>query len=327
MKQSPVIYDPQASCPRWLQFLDEIMAGNQELVDYLQRAVGSSLTADVSDQCLFFLHGGGSNGKSKFLEAILALMADYGMQSIPEFLTVRNNEQHPTERADLFGKRFVATVEVESGKALAEALVKQLTGGERIRARRMREDFWEFDPTHKLWLAANHKPVIKGTDYAIWRRIKLIPFTVTFVDQPQDESQRQKDPTLSKQLRAELSGILRWAVDGCIAWQQQGLNEPKAVTEAVETYRQEMNSIGQFLQECCYVPNPLRLDIKTQSSQLHEAYLKWSEEHLTPHAFAARLKEMGYTNKPFRDGRKYWMGIGLVVIDADAHHDREPEEF
>ena len=147
------------------------MGGNQDLVDYLKRAVGSSLTADVSDQCLFFLYGGGANGKSKFLEAILTIMADYGMQSIPEFLTMRNSEQHPTERTDLFGKRFVATVEIEEGKALAEALVKQLTGGEKIRARRMREDFWEFEPTHKPWLAANHRPIVRGTDHAIWRRI------------------------------------------------------------------------------------------------------------------------------------------------------------
>ncbi len=173
MKQSPVPYDPQAFCPRWVQFLHETMAGDKELVSYIQRAVGSSLTADVRDQCLFFLHGGGSNGKSVLLLTLLSLMADYGMQSIPELLMVRSNEQHPTERADLFAKRFVATVEVESGKALAETLVKQLTGGDRIRARRMREDFWEFSPTHKLWFAANHKPVVRGTDHAIWRRIKL----------------------------------------------------------------------------------------------------------------------------------------------------------
>jgi putative DNA primase/helicase len=172
MKQSPVPFDPQALCQRWLQFLEEIMTGDKELIDYLQRAVGSSLTADVRDQCLFFLHGSGANGKSVFLLTILSLMADYGMQSIPELLMVRNNEQHPTERADLFGKRFVATVEVESGKALAETLVKQLTGGDLIRARRMREDFWEFPPTHKLWFAANHKPIVRGTDHAIWRRIK-----------------------------------------------------------------------------------------------------------------------------------------------------------
>jgi putative DNA primase/helicase len=316
MKRSPVTYHPDAPCPRWLQFLQEIMAGKQDLIDYLQRAAGWSLTGDVSEQCLFFLHGGGANGKSKFLESLLSITADYGMQAIPEFLTVRNNEQHPTERADLFGKRFVSTVELEQGKALAEALVKQLTGGEKVRARRMREDFWEFDPTHKLWLAANHKPVIRGTDHAIWRRIKLVPFTITFVDEPKNENEQKKDVTVSAQLQAELPGILRWAVQGCIQWQKNGLDEPKAITEAVDEYRREMNSIGQFLQECCYLPDPPRTDIKTQSSLLHEAYVKWSDDRITPHAFAARLKEMGYSNKPFRDGRKYWLGIGLVVGDS-----------
>jgi P4 family phage/plasmid primase-like protien len=317
MKESPVFYDPRAPCPRWERFLREVMADNQDLIDYLQRAVGSSLTADVSDQCLFFLYGAGANGKSKFLEAILTITADYGMQSIPEFLTVRNSEHHPTERADLFGKRFVATVEIEQGKALAEALVKQLTGGEKVRARRMREDFWEFPPTHKLWLAANHKPVIRGTDHAIWRRIKLVPFTVTFVDEPQDEHERKKDLTISTQLRAELPGILRWAVEGCIAWQKQGLDEPKSVTEAVDEYRLEMNSIGQFLQDCCYVPMPLREDIKTQSSRLHEAYLRWSGEHnITQTAFSTKLTEMGYRKKMGGDGRNYWLGIGLVVTTS-----------
>jgi putative DNA primase/helicase len=106
-------------------------------------------------------------------------------------------------------------------------------------------------------------------------------------------------------------------VEGCLAWQKRGLDEPKAVTEAVVEYRREMNSIGQFLQECCYIPNPPRSDTKTQSSQLYDAYIKWSDEYLTPHAFAARLKEMGYTNKPFRDGRKYWMGIGLITTETN----------
>jgi putative DNA primase/helicase len=318
MKQSPVPYHPQAPCPRWDQFLREIMADNQELIDYLQRAVGSSLTADVSDQVLFFLYGGGANGKSKFLEAILSIMADYGMQAIPEFLTVRNSEHHPTERTDLFGKRFVATVEIEQGKALAEALVKQLTGGEKVRARRMREDFWEFEPTHKLWLAANHKPVVKGTDHAIWRRIKLIPFDVTFVDHPTGNRELKKDPTISAQLRAELPGILRWAVEGCLKWQARGLDEPKAVTEAVDEYRREMNAIGQFLEACCYVPTPVRGDIKAQSSRLYDAYIRWSGDHsMTQTAFAAKLAEMGYRKKMGSDGRNYWIGIGLVVTPKD----------
>lgn len=140
-KMCPVAYDADATCPQWMSFLNDVMAGKQALVHYLQRGVGYSLTGSVEEQCLFFLYGTGQNGKSTFLGVLQAMLGDYAMQAIPELLMVRANEQHPTERADLFGKRFVATIEVESGKRLAEALVKQLTGGDRIRARRMREDF------------------------------------------------------------------------------------------------------------------------------------------------------------------------------------------
>jgi putative DNA primase/helicase len=305
-KLCPVEYDAQATCPRWIAFLSDVMAGNQALISYLQRAVGYSLTGSVEEQCLFFPHGTGQNGKSTFLGVLQAMLGDYAMQAIPELLIVRGNEQHPTERADLFGKRFVATIEVESGKRLAEALVKQLTGGDRIRARRMREDFWEFEPTNKIWLAANHKPLIRGQDYAIWRRIKLIPFTVKIADE-------KKDPTLPEKLKGELPGILAWAVRGCQEWQRIGLAEPAEVTQAVHAYQAEMDTIGQFLRDCC-VLRPERADIKTQSSILHEAFCKWSGDYnVSQKAFSERLLELGYTKKEGGDGRMYWLGIGLIV--------------
>jgi putative DNA primase/helicase len=199
----------------------------------------------------------------------------------------------------------VATVEVEQGKRLAESLVKQLTGGDRIRARRMREDFWEFDPTHKIWLAANHKPVIRGQDHAIWRRIRLVPFTVKIADD-------QKDKTLPDKLKAELPGILAWAVRGCLEWQSLGLAEPDEVQEAVKTYQAEMDTIGAFLRDCCLL-KPGRPDVKTQSSVLHGAFCRWSGEPLTQKAFSERLSELGYTKKMGGDGAMYWLGIGLIV--------------
>lgn len=327
-KRACVRYDASATCPRWKAFLWRIMGGpkpdeegNDEelneqaeraerLIDYLQRAVGYSLSGSVVEQVLFFLHGPGANGKSVFLLTLLSLLGDYAMQAIAELLMVRVSEQHPTERADLFGRRFMVTTEVESGRRLAEVMVKQLTGGDRLRARRMREDFWEFEPTHKIWLAANHKPVIRGTDYAIWRRIKLIPFTVTIPEPERDQRLREK-------LTAELPGILNWAIEGCRAWQDSGLQEPPEVTEAGQVYRREMNSIGQFLAECCWVKADTP-SLRTQSSVLHQAFENWSGEKMTQKEFSERLVTAGHTKKMGGDGRMYWLGIGLIAPEMDS---------
>ncbi|MGH7378091.1 MAG: DNA primase family protein, partial [Candidatus Methylomirabilales bacterium] len=187
-KLAPVDYDPGAKAPTWTAFLDHIMAGNREVIEYLQRAVGHALTGDVREQVLQFLHGTGANGKTTFLNAILDAVGDYGKQAAPELLTIKYGTEHPTGLADLRGCRFVASIEVEEGKRLAEVLVKQLTGGDRLKARFMRENFFEFTPTHKIFLAVNHKPVIRGTDHAIWRRIRLVPFTVTIPDAEQDKA-------------------------------------------------------------------------------------------------------------------------------------------
>jgi putative DNA primase/helicase len=204
-KLAPVEYDEAATCPTWDGFLDRIMDHNRDVMGYLQRAVGYSLTGDVSEQVIWFLYGCGANGKSTFLGAILALLGDYAMQAVSDLLMAKNHEAHPTERADLFGKRFVCTIETEEGKRLAEALMKQMTGGDRMRARRMREDFWEFPPTHKIFLAANHKPTVRGTDHAVWRRIKLVPFTVRITD-------AEKDRQLPEKLKKEVLPGLQWVV-------------------------------------------------------------------------------------------------------------------
>jgi putative DNA primase/helicase len=307
-KLIPVTYDPRATCRQWGQFLHRIMDKKTALIDYLQRAVGYSLTGSVQEQCFFFCYGTGQNGKSTFLEILLTLVGPYGMQAVRELLMVRRHEAHPTERADLYQKRLVATVEIDAGGRLSEALVKLLTGGERVRARRMREDFWEFDPTHKFWLAANHKPVIRGTDDAIWRRPRLIPFTVKIPE-------AERDPTLAEKLKGELPGILRWAVEGCLAWQQGGLQDPPDVMAAGQAYRAEMDLLGQFLSECCTVL-PGRPELRTQSAVLYKAYSNYAGDDLTQTMFTLRLKERGFTTTSMR-GRIYWQGIGLNNPDAE----------
>jgi len=243
-KQAPVAYDPAARCPTWHAFLTSVLGGNQDMAAFLQRVAGYSATGSVREQCLFFLHGSGSNGKSTLLRTLQTVLGAYAMQAKSELLLAKKDADHPTEVADLFNKRLVVTIEVEDGRRFAEALLKQLTGGDRIRARRMREDHWEFDPTHKILLAANHRPVIRGTDHAVWRRIHLIPFEVTIPDAKQDKD-------LANKLRQELPGILSWLVAGCLDWQRGGLRVPDAVRNATEDYRSQMDVVAQHLADCC----------------------------------------------------------------------------
>jgi putative DNA primase/helicase len=305
-KISPVQFLPELrdeDCSLWLCFLERVMAGNAGVIDYLRRVIGYSLTGDVGEQSLWFLHGSGANGKSTFLGAIRELMGDYGWQAVSELLIQRSHETHPTERADLFGKRFVCTIETEQGKRIAEALMKQMTGGDKMTARKMRQDFFEFSPTHKLFLAANHKPTIRGTDYAVWRRIKLVPFTVTI---PEEE----KDKALPAKLKAELPAILAWAVRGCLEWQREGMREPGEVTDATNAYRAEQDKVAKFLGECCLLSSDG--NVRIRSSALLDAFQEWSGERITGNAFSARLEEMGHTKDKGGDGCMYWIGIGLT---------------
>jgi putative DNA primase/helicase len=312
-KLAPVEYDPDATAPTWEKVLEQVLP-NQAVRDFVQRYAGYSLTGDVSEQILLFLYGTGANGKSTLINALLEVMGDYAKQAAPELLTLKHGA-HPTELADLKGARFVASIEVEEGKRLAESLVKQMTGGDRIKARFMRQDFFEFDPTHKIWLAANHRPVVRGTDHAIWRRIKLVPFEVTIPEPKQD-------PKLPEKLRAELPGILAWVVRGCLEWQREGLGEPEEVRSATESYRADMDPIGEFLEEMCI----LNENAWTAASELRRGYLGWAkdagENPLDWHAVTDRLKERGCREKRRHVGRG-WQGIELLqpVIEDGMEED------
>jgi putative DNA primase/helicase len=324
-KCAGVAFDPGAECPTWLASLrrwqgypteDEVddalerdrrIRQADAMMLYLQRLVGISLTGMVTVQILPFLYGLGRNGKSTFLNTILALMGEYGMQAPPNFLLIRDREPHPTEQADLFGKRFVSTIEVEKGKYLAESLMKTLTGGEHIRARRMREDFWEFAPTWKIWLAANDKPRIRGRELATWRRIKLIPFNVQI---PEEEI----NPELPEKLKAELPGILNWAIEGCLDWQRLGkLPEPQIVTDATIAYREESDLLTQFVTDCCQTGS----FAKVQSKPLHQAYEHYTGQSITAVEFSELMKSAGYAKKLI-GGKTYWLGLGLITFDNSA---------
>jgi P4 family phage/plasmid primase-like protien len=317
-KLAPVTFDPTATAPTFLAFLERVLP-DADVRAFVQRAVGYSLTGETCEQCLFFLHGGGANGKSTLLTVLQALMGDYARQAAPELLVSRGGDRHPTELADLFGARAVMSVEVDEGKRLAETLVKQMTGGDKLKARFMRADFFEWTPTHKLFLAANHRPEIRGTDYAIWRRIHLVPFGVTI-------PKRERDGKLPEKLLAELPGILNWAIAGCLDWQRSGLGVPQAVEDATNAYRQEQDVLADFLTEHCVID----AQANVFSGALYKAYTTWCETNGTKSisntAFGRRLTERGFTAARVGKAQtRAWKGLRLrsEKESADAFDDAD----
>jgi putative DNA primase/helicase len=313
----PTAYDPTAECPNWLKFLNRIMQDEQgrvrtELVDFLQKAVGYALTGSIKEQVMFFLYGSGKNGKSTFINTIKDLLGDYAKQSGTEtFMMKQQQSAANNDIARLKGARLVSAVESEEGKRLAESLIKQLTGGEPITARFLHQEHFEFLPTFKIFFITNHKPQIRGTDPAIWRRIRLIPFTVTITAE-------EDDKTLPEKLRNEMPGILRWMVEGCLRWQEEGLGTPEEVTNATQGYREEMDTLSQFIDEHCVIEPTARVP----SKDLYKEYQQWCEDNgeyvLAKNKFITRLKDrlessMGVRIEDYRtNAARGYTGIGLL---------------
>jgi P4 family phage/plasmid primase-like protien len=294
-------YIPDAPCPRWQAFLHMTFNGNADLIAFMQRALGYALTGDTSEQCFFLLHGSGNNGKSTLLETIQGILSDYAQSAEFKAFLARDNEGIRNDIARMNGKRLVVAKESDKGRRFAEALIKQLTGGDTITARFLHQEFFDFKPQFKLFLAANHKPEIKGTDFAIWRRVRLIPFTVVV-------SESQKDRDLPRKLQEEAPGILAWLLQGCLAWQREGLEMPQEVRSATESYRDEMDVIARFLAESCDPGG------KVGSSEMLQAYKSWCEdngERNDPKQLRTALQERGYAHKRGHGGRYVWYGIEL----------------
>lgn len=286
-KMAPVEYDPEADCPRWTQFMEEIFEGDQALINYIQEAAGYALTGDVSEHCFFFLHGAGRNGKSTLLLLLRELLGDYAVTVDSSILLSTNNQQHPTILMDLAGVRLAITSEVDRGRQFAEARLKQLTSEDGIRARRMRQDFVEFEPSHKLWMAANYKPIIKGRDIGVWSRVRFIPFEASF--------QGREDTHLLDKLKSEMPGILNWALEGCRRWADQGsLATPVKVERAKEEYKEEMDRLGEFLEDCTVSQE----NFEVSRDELYERYCSWldgaNERPYGRTLFARALSERGY---------------------------------
>jgi putative DNA primase/helicase len=303
-KIANVDYDPKADCPMWKKFVREIMNYKSDIIKFVQTAAGWSLSGDISEQTMFILYGTGANGKSTFLNTIIYLLGDYATATPTETFMKKSGDNYSNDVARLRSTRFVTTTEVEQGRRLSEPLIKKITGNDEMTARFLYGEFFNFKPTFKIFMATNHKPVIKGTDYGIWRRIKLIPFTERIPEEKQDKH-------LELKLREEASGILNWLLEGIANWKQERLKTPKAVLFATDEYREEMDVIGNFITEKCDQKKEMAILLK----KLYKAYSDWCEENnehaVSERFFTLRLKEMG-----FKQGRtsteRFWVGIGLL---------------
>jgi putative DNA primase/helicase len=318
-KLCPTEYRPDAPCPTWERFISKVFNGDAELVLFVQRLLGLFLTGDVREHALPVWWGNGSNGKTTLATAFLETVGtDYAMKAPADLLLVARGERHPTELADLFGKRLVVASETADGRRFNESLVKDLTGGEHLRARRMREDFWEFSPTHKVVLFTNYRPQVKGTDDGIWRRLQLVPFEVTFWDPDKAQSGPEAlraDKALPDKLRAERPGVLRWCVQGCLGWQREGLTSPAKVVQATNDYRAAEDTLQRFIQECCATGAGFRC----RACHLYACFRRWcqggGEEEMSQRRFGDALTAKGL-QKSVSNGTWYH-GIMLQAEGED----------
>jgi putative DNA primase/helicase len=287
-----------------MRFLEQVTGGDRELMAFLQRAVGYSLTGSTQEQVLFYLFGLGRNGKTVFMETVLSLLAGYARRIPSESLMVR---QHgggiPNDMAMLSSARVACASETAEGAQLDEARIKEITGGDTIAARFLHKEFFEFKPQFKLWIVGNHRPIIKGGDLGIWRRILLVPFTITI---PESEV----DPALPAKLRSELPGILVWAVRGCLDWQRNGLGVPRAVVAATQDYHRESDLLGQYIAEKCrHVAGA-----ETSTTDLYQAYRFWAEQSgLKPIAKISFGRKMSERSYPMRQSNGRTLVGGIVL--------------
>jgi putative DNA primase/helicase len=303
-KISPIAYQPTASCVHWLAFLNDITKGDQVLIDYLQRTIGYSMTGETQEHCLFMLYGSGLNGKSTFVEAVRYVLGDYARTA--DFSTFMQQKASSAPRNDLAmlrGARFVTATESDDGKHMAEAFIKSCTGGDTVTARFLYGEHFEFKPQFKLWLSTNHKPKVQGVDEGIWRRIKLVPFSVRI---PDDKIDRQ----LPDKLKDEAPGILRWAVEGLKQYRMQGLNDPLAVRNATTEYRCDEDVVGRFISTCCASGDSLQIPGRKLYASFKEWAINYGENVIDEKKFSKTLLGRGL-KKARTKTSIVWDGIAL----------------
>lgn len=311
--------DPEAKCPQFLKFLYETQDELRlplvaaRMVPFLQNVLGYTLTGSIKEQSLFILWGQGANGKSTLLNIIKEIMGSYAVTTSAETLLAKSRTGSiPNDVARLDGPRLVTSAEVDRGRRLAESLVKELTGGDMVSARFMYSEWFDFRPQFKLFLCTNNRPVIRGGDHAIWRRIRMIPFSVRFGE----GGDLPADPDLADRLRSEAPGILTWMLKGCLRWQREGLRSPERVQAALIDYRNEMDPLLEFIEDCCIVSKELTVS----ASDIYEAYCKWADrvglkdrDRLKKKSLGTALLERGFERDRIA-GVRLWRGLGLGFI-------------
>jgi putative DNA primase/helicase len=321
-KAAPVEYKPEADCPRFYFFLKEVLV-EDAVVAFVKRYSGYSATGITRERLFAILYGFGKNGKTTLIELLQDVLGDYATNADTETILAKRHQGVGNDVAALKGARFVSAAEVEKGRRLAESKVKQLTGSDTVTARFLFGEPFNFRPEFKLWLSTNNKPVIQGTDDAIWDRIRLIPFTQRFEGS-------KADPKLPEKLREELPGVFAWIVEGCLEWQEHGLGEPESVAAATEQYRAEMDTLAAFLEDRCVVQK----DLVAPATPLYKEYRFWcegaGEKPETQKMFGMRLRERGFINAKITSGaekdRKGWFGIGLRADHPDPEDpDKVPD--
>lgn len=311
-------FTPGGECPLWLAFLGRITDGNAALVNFLQRVAGYCLTGSIEEHALFFGHGKGANGKSVFISTISGAMGDYSKVAPMEQFIVSTHDHHPTGLAALRGARLVTAQETEEGRRWAESKIKALTGGDRISARFMRQDFFEFLPQFKLVIIGNHRPGLRAVDEAIRRRMILIPFSITIPAEDRDEK-------LSERLLAEGPGILQWMIDGCVKWQEEGLAQPEAVRKATDDYLDGEDLQAQWLAERCVEQK----GCYTTAADLFESWQKWAEVARevpgSKKRFSQMLQARGFVAK--RQARSGSRGFADIRLKgpSDEYDEREAQ--
>ncbi|MBA7549484.1 hypothetical protein ES705_41968 [subsurface metagenome] len=306
-KRMNVSYEPGADCPKWLAFLDKIFEGKEDLIEYIRTSLGYSLTGDTGEQCWFVLYGIGANGKTTFINVIHEILGDYAINTpFSTFLSKGRGDNIPNDLARMRGARFVSAAEAGENRRFNEELLKDVVGSNLITARFLRQEYFDFHPECKIWLATNHKPIVKEFSLGFWRKIRLIPFKISI-------SEEERILQYDKILLEEKEGIFNWIFEGFKRWKEEKLKTPDEVEEATAEYKSSMDVVAEFIDECCIEDR----QVQSTTKELYRAYKGWcevnNEKEIVKAIFGRRLEERGYRAVRFGSPiqKRGWKGIDL----------------
>jgi len=311
-KISKVDFLKDAQCPTWIKFVNDIFLGREEIIDFIQRYLGYSLTPFTKEQCMCIFNGDGRNGKSTFIETIRQIFNDYaGVCPTSTLIVKRDEHTIPNDIASLKGCRLVSMIETNQNVTLDEGCIKKLTGSDMLKVRFLHKEFFEFMPTFKIIFSSNHKPNIRGTDNGIWRRIRMIPFDFKVEDNNDDRE-------LPLKLKEELPGILKWIIEGYKKYHESGLPTPASIMDTTEEYKEEEDSIGQFIEDECDIEEKTYVTIKNFKERIYQY-----NKYLLPKAINEYMRKKGWNpkkNRLYIDGQQTRCYIGVCFKNGLKKH-------